>query len=260
MRRLLWSLALTCSLGFLPNSSAVDIIAAYRFDGSVDTSSDTNTVSAASALAFNSSLTTSFTPPGAGGLIVASGFSTNVPTGGGTNSRFVRTYVTGNNIAQSLAANNFASFSITADSGFQLNLQSLSMDVGSTGVNANGAGDPTTANTASFAIRSNLDGFSSTIGTMTATATNGTTVWTTGSVDLSGAAFQGLSDITFRMYIHDSFDQTIPSGFTGVNRFDNVIVVGTVTPIPEPTSILTLSSALLGGFAVRRLRRPRLMS
>jgi hypothetical protein len=214
-----------------------DLVIAYRFDGSVDTSSDTNIDSVASSFVFTSGLT------GGNPLIPSPGFSVNVPTGGGTNSRFTRTYVTANTAAGAIAANDYAEFSVNANPGFQLNLNSFSMNLGSNGVNANGAGDPTTSNTSSFALRSSLDGYSTTIGTLSVTAPNGTTVWTSGSINLSGATYQGLSGIGFRLYMYDTFDSTTPSGFTGVNRMDNIFLDATVTAVPEPTSLA------LGGIA-----------
>jgi hypothetical protein len=244
----LFTIIACCSFA---SQGRADLLLNYAFDGSVDTSSDTNADSVASTFVFDASLTgNSFSAP-------SPGFSTNVPTGGGTNSRFTRTYVTANNQAAAVAANDFAQFSLTANAGFALNLTSFDMALGSAGVNANGNGDPLTPNTASFALRSSLDSFATTIGTLSVTAPNGNTVWTTGAVSLTAPAFQNLSSITFRLYMFDSFDTTSPSNFTGVNRMDNIALNGTITAVPEPTSLLLASSLIASGLAFRKRRQSK---
>ncbi len=218
------------------------VITQYVFDGSVDTPSGT----AANVTAGN------FTPHAS--LTSASpaspGFSASVPAGGGTNSRFVRTHVTANDQAGSVAANNYFDFTVTAAPSFFLNLTSLTFSLGANGVNTS----PATPNTASFFLRSSVDGFAATIGSVqSVSAVDGTTVWSTaGNVDLSAASFQGLNGITFRLYVFDSFDFT-PGDFTGVNRLDSVVLNGTVA-IPEP-SVLGVMTLALAGLGLRRRGR-----
>jgi hypothetical protein len=217
MSRRLPLLAISLLICIGASKAHAEVIVNFAFDGSVDTSSDTNSDSNASNFVFDAGLSgSSFGSP-------SPGFSANVPTGGGTHSRFTRTYVTANDIAGAIANNDFASFTVTANAGMQLNLTSFTMALGSTGVNANGAGDPTTSNTSSFALHSSVDGFANTIGTLSVTAPDGATVWSTGSIDLSGTAFQGLSSVTFRVYM-----------------FVNGSVV---TAVPEPTSFALLGLA-----------------
>jgi len=64
------------------------------------------------------------------------------------------------------------------------------------------------------------------------------------TIDLSGAAYQGLtSTTTFRLYVSNSNNQ-------GVARLDNVIVNGSV--IPEPSAALLGMVGMVTGLAIRR--------
>ena len=68
-------------------------------------------------------------------------------------------------------------------------------------------------------------------------------------MNLSAARFQNLTaPITFRMYI------ATPGGGQSV-EFDNMFLNGTVTPIPEPSSLALASAAAAGWVVVRRRKR-----
>lgn len=64
------------------------------------------------------------------------------------------------------------------------------------------------------------------------------------SIDLTDARFQGLSSITFRIYASDDW--------TAGTVYDDILVNGTVAPVPEPAAL-----GLLGMGALALLGRRR---
>lgn len=125
-------------------------------------------------------------------------------------------------------------FTVTADSGYQLDLSSLTFDY-----NQTNSGD-------SYAVyvRSSLDAF---VGDLHSFSRAGSTTFIGRTVDLSAVEFNGLTGITFRFYFTDT------SGSTGrAHVIDNVVLDGAV--IPEPAS---WTLACLGGAILLRRRRGR---
>ncbi|MCE3016580.1 MAG: PEP-CTERM sorting domain-containing protein [Pirellula sp.] len=91
-----------------------------------------------------------------------------------------------------------------------------------------------------FAFRSSLDGFSANVGSANA---NGTTI------NLSSAQFQNVNSATeFRLY---GWGATSSAGTFSVNEFT---FTGTVSAVPEPSSIALLSLVGFGGVVLRRFR------
>lgn len=130
-------------------------------------------------------------------------------------------------------------FSLTANTDFVLNLSSLSFDYAFTG------GD--SSQSATFAVCSSIDGFSSNLGSYTALRQTSATFTTTSPpVDLSSAAFSNLSNVEFRLYLTDT-----TSSNTSYLRMDNITLNGTVAAVPEPRVGAMLLIGLLA-FVVRR--------
>jgi hypothetical protein len=145
---------------------------------------------------------------------------------------------------------------LTPAAGYELNLSSLTFD-GSTSYFS------PTIPSATFlaAVRSNLDGFASDIGTASWAAGHQTPGFVSILIDLSAAAFQGLSaaDLapvggSLQLKFFLAMTSCPPVG--GVNSYlDNLLVSGTTTlappPVPEPAAALLVVLGLAGA-ALRR--------
>ena len=132
----------------------------------------------------------------------------------------------------------YFSFTVTAASGFTLNLTDLTLEAAL--VDSSGPSGTTF-------VRSSVDGYAADLGSYTQTGTSGST-FTDRSIDLSGAAYQNLSTITFRIYHYDTTDSADTTGL--VHRIDDVILNGNA--IPEPASFALLG---LGGLSLLARRR-----
>jgi len=128
-------------------------------------------------------------------------------------------------------AGKYFQFTVTGLSGATLNLTSLTFDTASSDA----------ARTGHWAVRSTFD-----LNTDLGTGTISGTGFTGSSVDLSGAAFQGITAVTFRVYGWD--DSPSPDLL-----FDNVVLNGTVVPVPEPINVaLGVFGLCLAGVGVGR--------
>lgn len=147
-------------------------------------------------------------------------------------------------------------FTVAAESGYELDLDGLSLTLGSSDTTNDG-----TAFTSSLNVRSSVDAFGSdlifeqgSVATASATADKivaspSPTTVSDFSIDLSGLDFQGLNSVTFRLYPHVS----VTSNQVGLIRLDTIAVTGDSALVPEPSSV-----ALIGlGSAVCLLRRRR---
>ena len=111
--------------------------------------------------------------------------------------------------AEAVTKDKYFTFTVTANAGFTLNLTNLSFDV------ARGGG----ATPRGWVLLSSVDGFTNPIDSQDVPTQRNTLTPTT--VDLSGASFQGLHAVTFRMYAYT------PSGGQSV-EFSNVTLNGKV--------------------------------
>lgn len=161
---------------------------------------------------------------------------------------FIRSHVTSNTLAGAITDADYFEFAITVASGSTMNLSSLSFDhLGSTTT-----GTPLPYES-SLSLFSSIDGFTAAnvLGTSTETMTTNvgaaSTFLATENVSLSAPSFQNLTGTTtFRIYGYDNQNDN-----NDILRLDNIILEGTVTSIPEPSS-----TALLGlGFSTMLLRR-----
>jgi hypothetical protein len=144
--------------------------------------------------------------------------SNSVNSGGGTALT---------NAQMALASNSFFAFTLTADPGNLMNLSSLSFNAAKGGSGTRG-----------YVVQTSAGGFSADNSTTLASGTIATQrpTFTNFAVDLSGAQFQGLTGITFRIFTY--------SGAVGSTvEYDNIAVVGAVQPAPGPSfSAVQLSS------------------
>ncbi len=118
-------------------------------------------------------------------------------------------------------ANDFFEFKITAAAGFVMNFESFVFK------GQRGANGPT-----QFELRSSVTGTSS-IGTITSNTNNQEPAIT---VDLSGAAFQNVADITFQLF---GWGADTASGGFSINEYS----FNGMTAVPEPTSLILVGMA-----------------
>ena len=176
---------------------------------------------------------------------LAGGTTFDLVNGNPVPSVSVEAGVTGQEASDALADADYFEFTVTPDPGFQFNLDSLVFDYA---VSGEGQFEAT------FFARSNLDGFTTNI-VEVSTGPSGTFAMASG--DLSAPLYQNVTaPIMFRIYLFDS-----NNGEVNFDLIDNVMLLGTVTPIPEPsTYAMLLSGAALLGLAVWRRRRHALGS
>ena len=206
------ALVLGC-LVFVANWANAAVIAGYNFGTGAGTlaptASDPNVVAS------------SFATSGTGSFVTGN-------PGNGFQGRGTYSGVTG---AGSLA-NDFFSFTVTPNVSGGLSLSSLTFDVQGGGAEATG-----------FDVRSSVTGTF-----VIASGTVGTGWTSVTPIDLTGAAFQGLSSITFQIYGTDS-----SAGNTRDLRVDNVTLNGTaVVPEPVNVALVIFGIAMTGTVAGRR--------
>lgn len=131
-------------------------------------------------------------------------------------------------------------FTLTADSGFLLNLNTFTLTFDALNV------DSSTGNqTANWAVRTSVLGFSVNVGTGTFDE-NGTAV----AMTFTGAEYDGLSSVEVRLYMWD------PNGSQEM-LFDNVTLNGSVVPEPVNVALGVFGLCAVGFTAGRRYLRKR---
>ncbi len=155
-----------------------------------------------------------------------------------TTTPYLRTAFVITSTTQEAAFTNNADFkfTLTADTGYLLNLTALDFDA-----TRGGASTPR-----GYAVRTSVDGFASVLGTADLPTVRPT--FTHVNLSLAGAAFQNLSTITFNIYSYS------PATGSAVD-YDSVVVSGTTQAVPEPgaTGLLLLGAVGMLG----RCPRPR---
>lgn len=162
---------------------------------------------------------------------------------GSSNSLYARASVTHPDnqidLSKAITDNDYFSFTVDVDSGFEMDMVSFSFDLGYTR-NGSFEGKQFRAY-----LLTDIDGF--TAGDLLGFDTvdvdiNGASLQypnATASISLSGTQFQNITTATeFRLYISDNTGST-----DYIHRIDNVTLNGTVSAIPEVETF-----ALLGGF------------
>jgi hypothetical protein len=182
--------------------SSAAVLALYPFTGSSTASTDADASSSAG----------NFTD-GAG---FASGTSFGTANDAGdTLARTVNgTVLTAGSAAAAITGNDYFQFVVTAGA---MNLTSLTFTYEDS---SSGTGD-------GIFVRSSVNGFTTDLFTDTISMTK-----RTANINLTGAAFQGISTVTFRVYIWDTSTSTAP-----LHYVDDVTLNGTATAVPEPTGI-----------------------
>ena len=192
----------------------------------------------------------------ASAVALGAGIAGGAGLSGSSNSLFARASSTHSSnllsIGHAIADNDYFSFTVDVDTGYQMDLSSFQFDLGYT---RNG-----TFNNKEFKayLLTSIDGFVDandilgsqqiTVGANTTTATypNGTTTITLSSL----SQYQGITSSTeFRIYIADT---TGNSNY--IQRLDNFTLNGAVTAVPEPGTFALLGGSLALGFVMLRRR------
>lgn len=229
-------LAASCSIACLlltAFQSRAAVLATYAFGVSGnETTAETGVGFAATNVALHLTATDISDPAGAVGIEISSAATTPA------NAPFLRLdpQAAVASAAAAVAANKYFQFAVSSDASSLINLTSLTFNA-----ERGGAGTPR-----GYAVRSSADGFAANLASADLLTARPT--YTPVSVDLSAAAFQNLSTITFRIYSY------APAAGSSVD-YDDITVNGSVVSVPEPSAALLPALASLGLLSRRRLGR-----
>lgn len=168
----------------------------------------------------------------------------------GTQTAFMTTANASNDLAGALSSSRNFRFTLTADPGFFLNLNSLSIDFGGTATAPDGAAPSFTSN---IVVQSSVGGFGTGNALLTVTPSsylvpNSDYNFTNAIVDISGSQFDNLTSIEFQIRFYDNADTS-----TAANRLNNVSL--DLAAVPEPSTYALLGIALLVVVVAKRRRR-----
>ncbi|MCI0748068.1 MAG: hypothetical protein L0Y58_21895 [Verrucomicrobia subdivision 3 bacterium] len=212
MKEKLFTVGLALVALLTASTSHAAIIASYPFDSSSLASTDGEGNSSAGNITLGSGVGSSGVNAGVGNPAPSFGFNAG-------------------NIGTAQDSADYIEFIVTASPMFVLNLTSLTFDT--QGLNG------------SWAVSSSVAGHGSNIATDTIGAS-----FAGDSIDLSGAGFQNLSSITFRLYAWNGAGDNVDV------FFDNIILNGTV--VPEVGTVWAglgvLGAAILGKRFLKKKR------
>lgn len=219
--------------GLLTPMLQADVIANFDFASGSVSSSDSDINSTASDIALN------FSVPGDGAV---SSFTETV---------FYRSTGTGADAATALSNPDYVSFTVTIDTGFVLNLDSLDFDqLGTTNA-------PTGDFNQTTFVQTSIDGFGSGNDVASfsrdviAPASGAETTFDSRSIDLTASNFQNIAGtLEVRFYLYDDIDNS-----AALHRLDNIVLNGTVSVIPEPSFYASIFGVLGLVFIAYRRKR-----
>lgn len=245
------SVIFTGMTALLAASANAAVIKNYQFTGSAPSAFDptTSTIASATAGAFSGGDVTAKLA-GVGDVTgLDAQDNTGFDTGAGaayTNGANGLT-TGGSTQANAFANNDYFTFTVSANTGFELDLTSLTFKGARNNADA----------AESWALTSSIDGH--TVGNIIDSgaitgSNNQAGTYDSFVVDLSDTQFQNIAaetDVEFRIYFY-GYDTTVSSRSTYV---DNVVLNGAVTAIPEPGSFALIAGCLaLTSVMIRRRR------
>ncbi|MCS1408176.1 MAG: hypothetical protein M2R45_01346 [Verrucomicrobia subdivision 3 bacterium] len=143
--------------------------------------------------------------------------------------------------SESIDLDDYFSFSIEPDPGFQLNLSSLELDErrSATGIR-------------NWSVRSSLDEFAFDLSPSPFSVPDNTETRLDQEISFSVTDFSELTDrVEFRIYGY------MAEANSGTWRIDNVELFGDVVAVPEPAGWFVVGSSVLMGWVINRHRRRR---
>ncbi len=181
----------------------------------------------------------------ASGISRGAGLNAAAGSGSINSTGFAGSSTTPGTQADAIAGNDYYTFTVTAPAGQAFNFSSLVVNTQRTIVG------PTT-----IQLRTSLDAFAASVGTITGLPTAATPQ--TFNLDgLDAASTMTTTPVEFRLY---AFGDTSVSGGNGSLRLTNILtdtgvdLNGTLTPVPEPATVLATSAAGLGLVGLLRRR------
>lgn len=230
IKKSITTLAALAGLLLTAGSASAAVIAEYTFLNSNVTSSDTELNSTAQNFAKTSSDDLGYSNSG--------------------DNAFARSQaLAGTDEAAAIANAEYFSFTVSANTGYELDLTSLTY-TSLHNTTYDQSATPDGSATMNFFVRSSVDGYATNVGSVFSQD------WNTNdsrTITLSGnSAFQDLTgDITFRLYAYESVELNTNQGA----RWDNVVLNGAVVAVPEPGAYALLAGCL--GLTWVMLRRRR---
>lgn len=229
---LLSALGVVLSLGAVASNSSAVVLANYEFAGGSALSTDTEPVTTAEDYL----------------ATIAPNTSTYSGISSSSANAFFFSFQTAGDLVGSIAENDYHTFTLETN-GATVNLDALNF--------SQEFWNTATTLTFSVSVLSSFDGFATpglNLGNFSIAGsgyTNGDTAAVARSIDLSSIAqFQGLtSNVDFRFYFYDNSSAT-----DRTHRLDNIVLNGTVTPVPEPSS-QALVIVAIGAVTLVRYRR-----
>ena len=230
MLRILLSfvIAATFVVGFASQIHA-DILLAWNTFGNLGTETSEASVSNDPNIAA-SSLTLGAGVSGAG----------NANRFGGNNWFNTGDTAGGSTFAQAFAGNDFIQFTVSPNAGFNFTATSMVF-----------SWDRSASGPSSLVLRSSLDGFGSNLGSVTGLIDSLTTGNT---MSISGVSIVS-SATTFRLYGFGGTGTAGTGGFDTGSSTTNVVFNGSVTAVPEPTSIALFCLVVCSSMSFENLRR-----
>ena len=236
---ILTGFSITAAVGLMTSASlSAATIAEYAFADGSDAATSVDANLSASVFSLGTGLTNSGISTSANAYIRASDTTT-----------------TSISVATAIASNDYFSFTVDADDGFEANLSSLTLRYGySQGGTSFGAKD------LKAYVFSSVDGFVDSgdiLGSLVLTTSvfDNTTTYPGDNpnlnVALSGVQFQSIATATeFRIYLADT-----TSGGAYIHRIDNVTLNGeVVAAVPEPGTYALMGGLLALGWVMMRRR------
>lgn len=205
--------------------------------------------------ASNLSATTEDANLTASAVTIGSGLAGDANRSSGTFSLYARTSATAHggtiSLGSAIPGNDYFSFTVGADSGFEMDLTSFEFDLGYT---RNGGYD--NKNLRAYVLTS-IDGFTTggLIGyeTVAIGANTSSAVYPNGTktISLAGAQFQDITSNTeFRLYLSDDTNNS-----NVMHRIDNLTLNGEVVAVvPEPGNFALIGGLLALGWVMIRRR------
>jgi hypothetical protein len=147
----------------------------------------------------------------------------------------------GTTLAESITGNDFFQFIMTPNANTSINLTSFDFRWDRSGTGPD-----------SVALRSSLDGFAADLGQVTGMVSGGAATTTDRTINL--ALNNITTGVTFRLYGFNATNSTGTGGFDTNANAPNVILNGSITAVPEPSSVAMLGLIVMGTTWFRRSR------